>query len=46
MEAIDELIYGDNSIHDIIRKSFGDECWSRPSQLYNFKFMLRRIRPN
>jgi len=44
MEAIDEYIYGDKSIHKKIRNSFGGASWDKSPLLYELKFMIRRIR--
>ncbi len=44
MEGIDEFIYGDNSIHKLIRASFSNH-WEMASKLYQLKFDLRHIKP-
>jgi len=48
LEAIDNLVYGDKSIHKKVRNAFGGGSWSHPKivKFYNLKFDLRHIRPN
>jgi len=42
MENFDEVIYGDKSVHKVIRRAFVDS-WEKALKLYNLKFVVRRL---
>ena len=44
MEGIDDYIYGDKSVHRIIRGAFSNH-WEMANRLYQLKFSLRHIKP-
>ena len=44
MDGLDEVIYGDKSVHRVIRHAFSNS-WEMVPKIYQLKFNLRHLKP-